>query len=137
MGPLTESSGDNRLVSFYEDEQPELVGYIPNEGRPLRSRRMLIGMRVVVIVGVVGLIVPGIIGEIMLNFQDAAQSCKLWVRYEHPGDSSNARFELFGPNGSGWQCYTGADSFGGSQFVASLGWIPGPPALPTTPGSNA
>ena len=123
-------------MSFYEDEQPELVGYVPSDGRPLRSHRMLIVMRVVVVVGIVGLIVPGIIGEVMLNFRDAAESCKRLVSYEHPGDASSATFQLLGANGSGWQCYTAADSFGGSQFVASLGWIPGPPSIPTNSGSN-
>jgi hypothetical protein len=124
-------------MSMWEDEQPELVGYVPSDGRPLRSHRILIVMRVVVVVGIVGLVLPGVIGEIMLNFRDAAESCKRWVSYEHPGDSSSASFELFGANGSGWQCYTAADSFGGSQFVVSLGWIPGPPAIPSTPSSNA
>lgn len=124
-------------MSFYEDEQPELVGYVPTDGRPLRSRRLLIAMRIVVVVGVVGLVLPGVIGEVMLNFRDAAESCKRWVSYEHPGDQSSASFELFGANGSGWQCYTASDSFGGSQFVASLGWIPGPPAIPARGGVNA
>lgn len=124
-------------MSFYEDEQPELVGYVPTGGRPLRSRRMLIGMRIVVAVAVAGLIVPGIIGEIMLNVRDAAESCKRWVGYEHPGDGSSATFQLIGANGTGWQCYTSASSFGGSQFVVSLGWIPGPPAIPATTGTNA
>jgi hypothetical protein len=121
---------------MYEDE-PELVGYDPGDGRPLRSRRVLLGMRIVVAVGIAGLVLPGVIGEVMLNFRDAAESCKRWVNYEQPGDESVASFEVFGANGSGWQCYTAADSFGGSQFVASLGWIPGPPAIPSTPSSNA
>jgi hypothetical protein len=91
---------------------------------------MLIVMRLVVAVAITALIVPGIIGEAMLNVRDAAESCKRWVKYEHPGDTASASFELFGSNGTGWQCYTSTDSFGGSQFVASLGWIPGPPAIP-------
>jgi hypothetical protein len=123
--------GDNGTVSFYEDEQPELVGYIPSDGRPLRSRRMLVGMRIVVAVGVAGLVLPGVIGTVMINAKDAAESCKRWVTYEYPNDSSAVSFELMGAHGSGWQCYTQSNSFGGSQFVASLGWIPGPPQLPT------
>ena len=124
-------------MSFYEDEQPELVGYDPGDGRPLRSRNMLIGMRVVVAVGIAGLVLPGIVGELMLNATDAAESCKRWVHYENPGDSSSVDFEILGAHGSGWQCYTQSNSFGGSQFVASLGWIPGPPQLPTTTGIAA
>src|ERR1700744_3541301 len=98
-------------MSFYEDEQPELVGYVPTNGRPLRSRRLLIAMRIVVVVGVVGLVLPGVIGEVMLNFRDGGGSCKRWVNYEDPGAASSASFELFGANGSGWQCYTASDSF--------------------------
>jgi hypothetical protein len=120
-------------MSVYDDE-PELVGYEPGDGTPLRSRNMLIGMRIVVAVGIAGLVLPGLIGEAMLNSTDAAESCTRWVHYEDPGDSSTVAFELLGAHGSGWQCYTQSNSFGGSQFVASLGWIPGPPQLPTRSG---
>jgi hypothetical protein len=92
---------------------------------------MLIGMRIVVAAGIAGLVLPGIVGTVMINATDAAESCKRWVKYEHPGDSSNVIFEPMGAHGSGWQCYTQSNSFGGSQFVASLGWIPGPPTLPS------
>jgi hypothetical protein len=122
-------------MSMYDDE-PELLGYDPGDGRPLRSRNMLIGMRIFVAVGIAGLVLPGVIGEVMLNATDAAESCKRWVNYENPGDSSTVAFELLGAHGSGWQCYTQSDSFGGSQFVASLGWIPGPPTLPNRSGVN-
>jgi hypothetical protein len=123
-------------VSFYDDE-PELVGYDPGDGRPLRSPRMLLAMRVVVSLGIAGLVLPGVIGTALINARDAAESCKRWVRYESPNDSSSVSFELMGAHGSGWQCYTSSNSFGGSQFVASLGWIPGPPQLPTRNGVNA
>jgi hypothetical protein len=122
---------------WYEDEQPELVGYIPGDGRPLRSRRMLLAMRIVVAVGIAGLILPGVIGTVMINVKDASEACKRWVRYEDPNDSSTVSFELMGDHGSGWQCYTQSNSFGGSQFVASLGWIPGPPQFPSRVPVNA
>jgi hypothetical protein len=113
------------------DDEPELLGYEPGDGRPLRSPHMLLAMRIVVAVGIAGLILPGVTGTVMINAKDAAESCKRWVRYENPGDSSTVSFELLGAHGSGWQCYTQGNSFGGAQFIASLGWIPGPPALPT------
>jgi hypothetical protein len=113
------------------DDEPELVGYDPGDGRPLRSPHLMIAMRVVVIIGLAGLILPGLVGTVMINARDAAESCKRWVRYENPGDASTVSFELLGAHGSGWQCYTQSASFGGSQFVASLGWIPGPPQLPS------
>ena len=124
------------FVSMYDDE-PELVGYDPGDGRPLRSPRMLLVMRIVVAVGIAWLVLPGVVGEVLLNARDAAESCKRWVRYENPTDSSTVSFELTGAHGSGWQCYTASSSFGGSQFVASLGWIPGPPQLPSRTGVNA
>jgi hypothetical protein len=111
-------------------DEPELVGYVPGDGRPLRSHRMLIAMRVVVVVGITALIIPGVVGTLMINARDAAQACRLWVRYEYPGTASNAAFELLGAHGSGWQCYTSASAFGGQQFITSLGWIPGPPMFP-------
>ena len=111
-------------------DEPELVGYVPGDGTPLRSHRMLVAMRVVVAVGIAGLILPGVVGTVMINARDAAQACKMWVKYEFPGVASAASFELVGAHGSGWQCYTSTTSFGGSQFISSLGWIPGPPTLP-------
>ena len=117
-------------------DEPELVGYVPSDGRPLRSRRMLVAMRVVVVVGIVALIVPGVVGTLMINARDAAQACKLWVKYEYPGTGSSAVFEVLGAHGSGWQCYTSATAFGGQQFVSSLGWIPGPPTFPAKTTSS-
>jgi hypothetical protein len=113
------------------DDEPELLGYEPGDGTPLRSPHMLLAMRIVVGLGIAGLVLPGVIGTVMINARDAAESCKRWVRYENPGDAATATFELLGAHGSGWQCYTQANSFGGPQFVASLGWIPGPPQLPS------
>ena len=113
------------------DDEPELMGYEPGDGRPLRSHRTMLVMRFVVVLGLLAFILPGVIGTVMINAKDAAESCKRWVRYENPGDSSTVSFELLGAHGSGWQCYTQSNSFGGGQFIASLGWIPGPPALPT------
>jgi hypothetical protein len=112
-------------------DEPELVGYVPGDGRPLRSHRMLIAMRIVVVLGITALILPGVVGTLMINARDAAQACKLWVRYEYPGTPSSAQFELLGAHGSGWQCYTGGSAFGGQQFITTLGWIPGPPMFPT------
>jgi hypothetical protein len=98
---------------------------------------MLLAMRIVVSVGIAGLVLPGVIGTVMINVRDAGEACKRWVKYEDPSDSSSVSFELMGDHGSGWQCYTQSNSFGGSQFVASLGWIPGPPQFPARVPVNA
>ena len=113
------------------DDEPELLGYEPGDGRPLRSARMLAAMRFIVVLGLVALVLPGIVTTIMVDTRGAQAACKIWVRYEVPSAiGSSVQFEIFGSNGFGWQCYT-RGSFGGDQFVASLGIIPGPPDLPS------
>ena len=113
-----------------ENEHPELAGYQPHESRTLRRGKMLRVMRVVVIIGVVSLILPGIITTMTFSAAAAQRSCEIWVANQVPGSpGSEARFEAFGPGGLGWECYT-KGAFGGDQHVASLGLIPGPPKLP-------
>lgn len=114
------------------DDEHELVGYDPGDGRPLRPPHVMLALRIVVALGIAGLVLPGVIGTMMINARDATEACKRWVNYENPGDSPAVSFELMGAHGSGWQCYTESNSFGGSKFVASLGWIPGPPTFRKT-----
>lgn len=116
-------------MSSYDDE-PELAGHVPSDDRPLRSRRRLLVLRVVVLVGLVALILPGIVTTVSVGSRTAQASCSIWVAYEEPGAlGSEARFEFFGPGVVGWECYT-VDAFGGDRHVASLGLIPGTPRLP-------
>lgn len=118
-----------------QDDDPELAGYEPGDGRPLRSRRTTIGMRILVVIGLLGLVLPQIVTQISVAASSAKASCARWVAYENPGaPGSTTRFELFGPGLIGWECYT-AGAFGGDQHVASLGLIPGPPALPSGPAT--
>jgi hypothetical protein len=113
-----------------QDDEPELAGYDPGDDRPLRSRRMVITLRIVVIVGLVALVLPGIITTMMVGANSAEESCQRWVDYEDPtSPGSHATFELLGAHGLGWQCYT-QGAFGGDSFVASLGIIPGQPNIP-------
>jgi hypothetical protein len=119
-----------------QDDEPELAGYEPSDGRPLRSKRMLMAMRIVVVLGLTALVVPGIVTTLVVAANSAQEACKRWVAFEVPSSpGSVAHFEVFGSHGMGWTCYT-SGAFGGDQFVASLGLIPGPPALPKNP-SNA
>jgi hypothetical protein len=112
------------------DDNPELSGYQPSDDRPLRRRRTVVMMRVIVIVGLVALILPGIVTTVSVGTTTAEASCALWVAYQEPGaPSSDARFEVFGPGTLGWECYT-VDAFGGDTHVASLGLIPGTPDIP-------
>ena len=118
--------------------EPELAGYVPTEGDP-RRRRILIVMRVVVIVGIACLILPGVLISVNTATATAHAECLAWVRYESPGATgAMARFEVFGAGGLGWECYS-TGGFGGQQHVASLGLIPVSPELSPIPknGSNA
>ena len=125
-------SGDNGAVSMYEDE-PELVGYDPGDGTPLRSPHMVLAMRIIVLLALLALIVPDVVAQVMVVTNAAQASCKIWVRYEDPGAGHSATFQLFGQGGLGWQCYA-VGGFGGGQYIAPLGLIPGTPVFPTGNG---
>ena len=117
------------------DEHPELTGYEPGDGRPLRSARLLLAMRIIVVVGIIALVLPGIVTTLSVGSATANRSCAQWVAFDRPDASgSSARFELFGPGGIGWQCYS-VGAFGGDERVASLGIIPSGARLPI-PVSN-
>lgn len=117
------------------DEHPELMGYEPGDGRPLRSPHLLRAMRILVIVGIVALILPGIVTTVSVGATTANAACLNWVAYERPDASgADARFEFFGPGGIGWQCYS-VGGFGGDELVASLGIIPSGARLPVGPAT--
>jgi hypothetical protein len=123
---------DDESVSEWDDE-PELAGYEPHTGRPLRSPRLLMVMRVVVVLGLVSLVLPSIVISVTDASAAARESCRRWVKYAVPSSpGSQASFEVFGSHGVGWQCYS-RDAFGGDKFIASLGLIPGVPNIPKTP----
>ena len=106
------------------DDHPELTGYEPGDARPLRSPRLLVAMRVLVTVGIVALILPGIVTIVSVSSATATRACAAWVEMETPDATGySVRFELWGPGGAGWQCYS-VGAFGGDRRVASLGIIP-------------
>lgn len=115
-----------------EDDEPELAGYEPLE-RPLRGPRFTMVMRIVVVLGLVGLILPGILVTVSTANRTAAASCSFAAQFYAPeSTSSAARFELFSNAGPGWNCY--ALHFGGREtLVANLGLIPGSVSLPSGP----
>ena len=129
---MGESVGD---LSDMTDEHPELMGYEPGDGRPLRSPHLLRAMRIIVIVGIIALVLPGLVTTISVGATTANTACRNWVAYERPDASgADARFELFGPGGIGWQCYS-VGGFGGDDLVASLGIIPSGARLPVGPAT--
>lgn len=115
-----------------DDDAPELAGYVPTEGTP-RRRRARLGLRIVVVIGIACLVLPGMITTASVASATAQTTCAAWVSYEAPeATGASARFELFGADGPGWQCYT-VGAFGGDRNVASLGLIPVSPRLSPVP----
>ena len=122
------------MTEYYDE--PELAGYEPHE-RPLRSARTLQLMRAAVIVGIVALVLPGILTTYSLAKATAEAACAASVAYLSPSArGSKATFELFGPGGIGWQCYTVGAYGGDKKPVAPLGLIPSFPAQ-TVPGVSS
>ena len=109
------------------NEHPELSGYEPDDSaRPLRGRRSVLLLRVVVVLGLVALVVPGILTTMNIAAATAAQACAAAVsRYYPLSEGLDARFELAGAGGFGWQCYA-IDQNERQTFVMPLGIIPGP-----------
>lgn len=115
-----------------DDEEPELAGYQPHE-RPLRSARLKFVLRVVVLLGLVALVLPGILITMTTANRTAARTCEIYTSYYAPeNDGFSVRFELVSPAGIGWNCY--ALRFGGDEvLIAALGLIPGGARIPTFP----
>ncbi|CAN5311619.1 hypothetical protein BH09ACT6_BH09ACT6_25770 [soil metagenome] len=114
-------------MTDYFDE-PELAGYEPHE-RPLRSVRTVRLMRAAVLVGIAVLVLPGILTTYSLAKATAEAACATNVAYRSPSaHGSKAKFELFGPGGIGWQCYTVGAYGGDKKPIAPLGLIPSFPS---------
>jgi hypothetical protein len=115
-----------------EYDEPELEGYEPHGDKPLRSPHLLTAMRVVVVLGLAALVLPGILVTAGTANRTALRTCEAYAAYYAPeAISYSSRFELVGPAGIGWNCY--AVEFGGGEtLLKSLGLIPGGPVLPRT-----
>lgn len=118
------------------DDEPELAGYQSSE-RPLRGRHFGTVMRVIVVLGLVGLVLPGILVTITTANRTARATCAVYTSFLAPqAIGFTTRFELFGPAGAGWNCY--AVTFGGQEIlIKSLGLIPGGARLPDAPTENS
>jgi hypothetical protein len=116
----------------FSDDEPELAGYEPTGDRPLRHERVRGMMRVIVVISLIALVVPGILGSLSIANRTAQASCAAYTQYYAPtAVGSVTRFELFGA-ALGWNCY--AEQFGGGEvLVANLGLIPGGARLPSEP----
>ncbi len=113
-------------------DEPELAHYEPHE-KPLRSARLTRIMRVVVVIGLAGLLLPGLLLTVQTANNTAQDSCAAYTAYLAPEATSfSARFELVSASGIGWNCY--AQQFGGTEvLLAAMGIIPGPAHIPRGP----
>lgn len=107
-----------------DDEPPELAGYVPAEGKPLRHPLTVRVMQVVIVLGIIGLVVPSLYATFALQAESAAVICERLTSTVTNGADPIARFEILGPAGPSWYCY--AREFGGREVLLdSLGPIPG------------
>jgi hypothetical protein len=107
-----------------QDFHPELADYEPFEQRPLRSKRTTYLIRIVVIVAIGALVLPGVLTTYSFAESSANASCAIWVDHQEPTQHrAFARFEAFGPGFLGWECY--AVTAEGTAHVLSLGMLPG------------
>lgn len=108
-----------------DEYHPELAGYDPGDGRRAHSAMRVRVLRVMVTLGLVGLILPGVLITITTQIATADEACSRVVAQGAPDAvGSAARFELGGPEGPGWYCY--AVQFGGIEvLLRSIGLIPG------------
>jgi len=118
------------------DNHPELSGYEPNDDkRPLRSPHVMRLMRVVVVLGLLALVVPGVLTTMRVASGTATAACTYDVARYYPNSVAvSARFEFFGAGGLGWQCYA-IDINERETFVTQLGLIPSAPR-PDVPGRS-
>ena len=109
-----------------DEYHPELANYEPHD-RPLRSRRMTLMIRGIVIVALVALVLPGIVTTYSFAQSTANQACAAYVQAEVAEQSRiEVRFEFTGPGVIGWECY--AITADGERHIVSLGLIPGLPS---------
>ncbi|QNO36916.1 hypothetical protein H4J02_10625 [Protaetiibacter sp. SSC-01] len=102
---------------------PELAGYEPGDGGTLRGPRMRRIARIVVLLAVVSLVLPGVLIGVSTAARTAEVACDIVVAGAAPGATPEARWEWTGAEGPGWYCY--ASTFGGREVqLRFLGFIP-------------
>lgn len=122
-------------AAMSHDDHPELSGYVPTEGMPHRRRRLRV-MRVVVLVGIAGLVLPTVLGTWLTAARSASTTCGQLVDAVDPGAASASRFDAFGPGGPQWYCFS--VGFGGDERpIAGLGLIPAGGGIASRTGALA
>lgn len=121
----------------FDDDEPELAGYVPIERSSLHGQRRQRAMRILVLVAVAALVIPGVLSTLSLAQHTAEHTCAVYVRrYQPRAVGSASHFDLFGPRGPGWDCYS-VDSARNETFLVLLGLIPSAPLPPAELTNNA
>jgi hypothetical protein len=117
-----------------DEYHPELANPGPDDEKPVRYPVAHPVMRVIVVIGILALILPGVIISIATASNTATVACRIVVAQEAPDAVAfGPRFELLGVDGPGWYCY--AEDFDGTEILLrALGLIPevrwAPPGTP-------
>jgi hypothetical protein len=110
---------------------PELLGWDEDDAhRPLYGERRARMLRIVVWIGIVALVLPGVLITWGVAQGTANRACATYTAYLRPdAGGSKAQFELFGHGDPGWQCYSVSTS-GPASYLGPLGLIPAAPNGP-------
>lgn len=118
-----------------EDFPPELSDEWDEDARPSRFARRARLLKMIGLVALASLVLPGILVTWSTTRATATAACQIAVDYYAPAaEHSSARFEVFPVEIFGWTCHAGMAD-GTSLRVAHLGVIPGWPTLRPLTGS--
>lgn len=119
-----------------DETPPELAGDDRDEPRPVRRPMMQRLMRIVIVIGVLALVVPGVLATLGTQLRTAETACRVVVQtLDRTAVASVAHFELLGVEGPGWYC-SSRQADGRETLLRPLGLIPGMPEL-RSPGIPA
>lgn len=110
-------------MSTWEDDPLE------DDDEPAPRRLRTTVMRVVVLIAVLALVLPGVLVTWTTQVRTAEYACQIATDYYAPGASASlARFTITDPELLGWNCF--AQMYNDEEiFTAHLGLIPGAPRL--------
>ena len=74
-----------------DEYHPELADYVPTEGRSIRHPVTLKVIRVVIVIAVVALILPGVIYTLRVQVATAGAACAIVVSASAPDATPDAR----------------------------------------------
>jgi hypothetical protein len=103
-----------------------------DDDRPVYGARRRRALRIAVVVALVALVAPLVLSLASVAQANAARACdSIAAGFDRDATGSRVAFELFGPGGPGWLCYS--VSHEGERLVANLGLVPGGALRPVAP----